>query len=113
MSSGSVKPTQPPVAVFVPRTSGRQLGPLNSHLPLHATPSPADPLPHLRPPVLPTPSPPCRTNHQPPSSPKNVRSAPLDKGKKIAIHNSFQELARSDDDDPEAPVVDPCPGTPS
>ncbi|KAK4417378.1 hypothetical protein Salat_2563400 [Sesamum alatum] len=90
-----------------------KLGPLNSRLPLHATPSAADPLPRLRPPILPTPSPPCRTDHQPPSSPKNVRSAPSNKGKEIAIHNSFQDLARSDDDDPVAPLVDPCPGTPS
>ncbi|KAK4425587.1 hypothetical protein Salat_1752700 [Sesamum alatum] len=81
------------------------LGPLNSRLPLHATPSAVDPLPRYGHPILPTPSPPCCTDHQPPSSPKNVRSAPSDKVKEIAIHNSFEELARLDDVDPEAPLL--------
>ncbi|KAK4416304.1 hypothetical protein Salat_2455900 [Sesamum alatum] len=44
---------------------------------------------------------------------KKPAFTPSNESKEIAIHNSFQELARSDDVDLEAPLVDPCPGTPS
>ncbi|KAK4415839.1 hypothetical protein Salat_2691300 [Sesamum alatum] len=82
-------------------------------VPPHAPPSAAATLPSLRLPVLPTLPSPCRTAHQPSSSKKDTRLATSNKGKEIAIHNSFQELARSGVDGPEAPSVDPSPRVPS